>query len=120
MQKVFSDNTKMADMVLGNPQLLLMFPRFGMDLGFGDRSVGEVCAMNNVSTPFFLMVCNIYSNDDYSPTPEDVANVDLKALISYLLESPPIVNSLIIIYRLEFSYFYYEIGSSIYIYAGYA
>ena len=87
MQKVFSENTKMADMVLGNPQLLLMFPRFGMDLGFGDHSVGEVCAMNNVSTPFFLMVCNIYSNDDYSPTPEDIANVDLKALISYLLES---------------------------------
>ncbi len=87
MQKVFSENMKMADLVLGNSKLLLMFPRFGMALGFGDHSIAEVCAMNNVSTPFFLMICNVYCNDDYTPSPEDIANVDLKALINYLLES---------------------------------
>ena len=78
---------KMADLVLGNSKLLLMFPRFGMDLGFGDRSIAEVCAMNNVSTPFFLMICNVYCNNDYTPSPEDIASVDLKALVNYLLES---------------------------------
>lgn len=77
----------MADLVLGNSKLLLMFPRFGMDLGFGDRSIAEVCAMNNVSTPFFLMICNVYCNNDYTPSPEDIASVDLKALVNYLLES---------------------------------
>ena len=77
----------MADLVLGNSKLLLMFPRFGMDLGFGDHSIAEVCAMNNVSTPFFLMICNVYCNDDYTPSPEDIASVDLKALTNYLLES---------------------------------
>lgn len=87
MQKIFSETTKMADLVLGNSKLLLMFPRFGMDLGFGDHSIAEVCAMNHVSTPFFLMICNVYCNDDYTPSPEDIANVDLKALINYLLES---------------------------------
>ena len=87
MQKIFSETTKMADMVLGNPQLLLMFPRFGMNLGFGDHSIAEVCAMNNVSAPFFLMICNVYCNDDYTPSPDDIASVDPKALINYLLES---------------------------------
>ena len=87
MQKVFSENMKMADLVLGNSKLLLMFPRFGMDLGFGDRSIAEVCAMNNVSAPFFLMICNVYCNDDYTPSPEDIESVDLKALVNYLLES---------------------------------
>lgn len=87
MQRIFSETTKMADLVLGNSKLLLMFPRFGMDLGFGDHSIAEVCAMNHVSTPFFLMICNVYCNDDYTPSPEDIANVDLKALINYLLES---------------------------------
>ena len=87
MQKIFSETTKMADLVLGNSKLLLMFPRFGMDLGFGDHSIAEVCAMNNVSAPFFLMICNVYCNDDYTPSPEDIASVDLKALINYLLES---------------------------------
>jgi regulator of cell morphogenesis and NO signaling len=87
MQKIFSETAKMADLVLGNSKLLLMFPRFGMDLGFGDHSIAEVCAMNHVSTPFFLMICNVYCNDDYTPSPDDIASVDLKALINYLLES---------------------------------
>lgn len=87
MKKVFSENMKMADLVLGNPKLLLMFPRFGMNLGFGDHSIAEVCGMSNVSTPFFLMICNIYCNDDFSPSPDDIRSVDLYALINYLLES---------------------------------
>lgn len=87
MQKIFSENMKMADLVLGNSKLLLMFPRFGMNLGFGDHSIAEVCAMNNVSAPFFLMICNVYCNNDYTPSQEDIASVDLKALINYLLES---------------------------------
>ena len=77
----------MADLVLGNSKLLLMLPRFGMNLGFGDHSIAEVCAMNNVSAPFFLMICNVYCNNDYTPSLEDIASVDLKALINYLLES---------------------------------
>lgn len=84
---VFSENMKMADLVLGNPKLLLMFPRFGMNLGFGDHSIAEVCAMNGVPTRFFLMVCNIYCDDDFSPLPDDVTSVDLDILIGYLLES---------------------------------
>ena len=87
MKNIFSENMKMADLVLGNSKLLLMFPRFGMNLGFGDHSIAEVCAMNNVSTPFFLMICNVYCNNDYTPSPEDIESVDLKALINYLLES---------------------------------
>lgn len=87
MKKVFSENMKMADLVLGNPNLLLMFPRFGMNLGFGDYSVAEVCEMNHVPARFFLMVCNIYCNDDFSPSADDIASVDLKTLIGYLSES---------------------------------
>ena len=77
----------MADLIVGNSKLLLMLPRFGMNLGFGDHSIAEVCAMNNVSAPFFLMICNVYCNDDYTPSAEDIKSVDLKALVSYLLES---------------------------------
>ena len=87
MKNLFSENMKMADLVLGNSKLLLMFPRFGMDLGFGDHSIAEVCAMNHVSTPFFLMICNVYCNNDYTPSPDDIKSVDLKALVNYLLES---------------------------------
>ena len=74
MQKVFSENTKMADMVLGNPQLLLMFPRFGMDLGFGDHMEEKLAAYNPdilIINPLliaydtnehFLKICRDFSN----------------------------------------------------------
>jgi len=87
MKTVFSENMKMAELMLCNSKLLLMLPRFGIDLGFGDRSVAEVCEKSHVSTPFFLMICNVYSNEDFSPSVEDIKSVDHKALISYLLES---------------------------------
>lgn len=87
MKTVFSENMKMADLIIGNSKLLLTFQRFGMDLGFGDRSIGEVCRRNNVSPQFFLMICNVYCNDDFSPSPEDIKSVDPKTLINYLLES---------------------------------
>lgn len=87
MKKVFSENMKMADLVLQNSKVLLMFPRFGINLGFGDRSVAEVCEQNHVSTPFFLMICNVYCNDDFSPSMDDIKSVDPNALINYLLES---------------------------------
>lgn len=87
MQKIFSENMKMADLVLGNSKLLLMFPRFGMNLGFGDHSIAEVCEKHGVNPQFFLMICNVYCNNDYTPSLEDIASVDLKALINYLLES---------------------------------
>lgn len=78
---------KMADLIIGNSKLLHTFQRFGMDLGFGDRSIAEVCRKSNVSPQFFLMICNVYCNDDFSPSQEDIKSVEPKALISYLLES---------------------------------
>ena len=87
MKNTFSEHTKIADLILGNSKLLLMIPRFGMDLGFGDHSIAEVCEKHHVNPQFFLMICNVYSNPDYTPTTDDIKSVDHKALISYLLES---------------------------------
>lgn len=87
MKNIYSANTKMADLILGNSKLLLMIPRFGMDLGFGDHSIAEVCEKHHVNPQFFLMICNVYSNPDFTPSADDIKSVDSKALISYLLES---------------------------------
>ncbi|MBQ4205298.1 MAG: hemerythrin domain-containing protein, partial [Bacteroidales bacterium] len=72
MKNSYSANTKMADLILGNSKLLLMIPRFGMDLGFGDHSIAEVCEKHDVNPQFFLMICNVYSNPDYTPTADDI------------------------------------------------
>lgn len=78
---------KMADMISSNYDLILMLPRFGIPLGFGDKSVKEVCRDSAVDENFFLTVCNIYSFDDYRPDTEDVAAIDTRLVVDHLRAS---------------------------------
>ena len=78
---------KMADMIATNYDLILMLPRFGIPLGFGDRSVKEVCRMNGVDEEFFLTVCNIYSFDDFRPDDDEVARIDNRLVVEHLRAS---------------------------------
>ena len=42
-QLLLSGSMKMSDLIQANYALLTVLPRFGIHLGFGDRSVAEVC-----------------------------------------------------------------------------
>ena len=77
----------MADMIASNYDLILMLPRFGIPLGFGDKSVKDVCRDYNVDENFFLTVCNIYSFDDYRPDAEEVSAIDTRLVVDHLQAS---------------------------------
>lgn len=81
---IFSENTKMSELVISNPKLMLTLSRFGIELGFGDQSVKEVCKKSDVNSTFFLLICNLYTNPDFVPSDDDINSVDLKTIISYL------------------------------------
>lgn len=82
--ELFSEKTKMAELVISNPKLMLTLSRFGIDLGFGDHCVKEVCDKANVSSSFFLLICNLYTNSDYVPSCEELDSVDIDTILSYL------------------------------------
>lgn len=84
---IFTGRMKMADMVASNYDLILMLPRFGIPLGFGEKSVREVCRERGVDENFFLTVCNIYSFDDYQPDDEEVARIDNRLVVEHLQAS---------------------------------
>lgn len=48
----------MIDLIGDNYSLLQVMSRFGLSLGFGDKTVKEVCEMNNVDCQTFLVVVN--------------------------------------------------------------
>ena len=81
---LLTENTKMAELVISNPTLMLTLSRFGIELGFGDHNVKEVCEKANVSPSFFLLICNLYSNPDFVPSYEDLNSVDVDTILSYL------------------------------------
>lgn len=82
-----TENTKMAEVVISNPKLMLTLSRFGIELGFGDLSVKEVCEKADVSPSFFLMICKLYSDTEFIPSKKDIESVDVKTILSYLSES---------------------------------
>ena len=84
---LFTGRMKMADMIATNYDLILMLPRFGIPLGFGDRSVREVCREHGVEENFFLTVCNIYTFDDYRPDREEVESIDRQTVVEHLQAS---------------------------------
>ena len=83
----FTENTKMAELVISNPTLMLTLSRFGIELGFGDQNVKEVCEKAKVSPSFFLLICNLYSNPEFIPSKDDIKSVDTNTILSYLSES---------------------------------
>lgn len=78
---------KLADLVAANCNIILLLPRFGIRLGFGDRSVLDVCAEFRIPSDFFLLICNIYTYDDYFPDPDELALIDMSPLVPYLRAS---------------------------------
>ena len=77
----------MADMIAENHNIILQLPRFGIPLGFGEKSVREVCAAANVPVDFMLLICNVSTFDDYLPELEEMCKTDMSPLIHYLKES---------------------------------
>lgn len=73
----------MCDLVCDRYPVLLIMSRFGIALGFGDKTIGEVCLDSGVDTATFLAVVNMHA-DDKAPDPETIS---VAALVSYLRNS---------------------------------
>lgn len=84
---LFSENTKMADVILTNSRLLYVLPYFGINFGFGEKTVKRVCNEKNISLPLLLLICNIYTFDDYIPDSEDLNQIPIEGIITYLQNS---------------------------------
>lgn len=80
---IFSSNNKMAEVVLSNHHLLSVMSRFGIKLGFGDKSVKEVCNEHGVDHNFFLEIVNAFNERDYLPG-KHLSSFSLRLIISYL------------------------------------
>lgn len=83
----FSEKMKLVDMILSNAKLMYVFPRFGIKLGFGEKTISDICAEIGISVSLFLLVCKVYVNKDYQPTKEELRSINIKELIAYLHNS---------------------------------
>jgi len=77
----------MSDLIQANYRLLRVLPRFGIHLGFGDKSVAEVCRAQGVSMELFLLVCNISTFDDFLPDTAMFKGIDVEDIVLFLQNS---------------------------------
>lgn len=56
---------KLADVIHSNYLLIPIIGRFGIELGFGNKTVKEICDEKNLEHLFFLEILNSYHNSDY-------------------------------------------------------
>ena len=76
---VFLPHDRLRSLIESYPRLLGVVGRFGLSLGFGDKSVAQVCEEDNVDWNTFLAVCNCLCGGDYARY-----SISLAALMDYL------------------------------------
>jgi regulator of cell morphogenesis and NO signaling len=79
----FSGTDKLAKLIHSNQFLLPVINRFGIRLGFKDKTVSEVCNELNINENFFLTIVNTYYNEDYFPE-ADLLSFSPKLIVEYL------------------------------------
>lgn len=75
----YTSSDKLRSLIQDNSLLLMVMSRFGISLGFGNKTVNEICELHNVDTYTFLTVANYISNKEYN-----YKNLSLTSLIHYL------------------------------------
>lgn len=75
----YTSSDKLRSLIRDNSLLLMVMSRFGISLGFGNKTVKEICESHGVDTATFLTVANFISNKEC-----DYKNISLSSLIQYL------------------------------------
>ncbi len=85
MSKHYSPTDSMASLISENYSLIHVMTRFGIKIGFGDKTVEEVCALNGVDTNTFLAVVN-FVTEGFTHFDKSLP-MSLPSLMQYLKQS---------------------------------
>lgn len=90
--KYCSKESKMSELIARNYKLLNVLSRFGIALGFGEKSIKEVCRINNVDCNTFLAVVNLLNQEQGPQAQQNIGEAKLPdfsaaALAEYLKRS---------------------------------
>ena len=85
--ELYHSNMKMADLIESNYHLLAVLTRFGIEGGFGEKTVRDICEKNHLDTDTFLLICSVYTRKDYSPSEEILRDGHIDCILRYLHQS---------------------------------
>jgi regulator of cell morphogenesis and NO signaling len=77
---------KLADVIHHDYNLVPVINRFGIHLGFGDKTIEELCLEKSVSIEFFLTILNAFHDRQFFPK-KHLQSFPARQLIQYLNKS---------------------------------
>jgi regulator of cell morphogenesis and NO signaling len=83
---LIQSDMKLADVIHHDHNLVPVLNRFNIQLGFGDRTIGEITRENDINTDFFLVVLNAFHDHQYFPK-KHLQSFPASMLIGYLKRS---------------------------------
>lgn len=83
--KIYEPDDEMISLIRDNYNVLQSLGSFGINLGFGDKTVSETCKDNGVDTYTFLSVVNYTINGYFNP--DDADRLHVPTLLHYLRAS---------------------------------
>lgn len=76
----------LSEVIEENHQLIPVVNRFGVKLGLGDKTIGDICHSANINTDFFLAILNTFLNEDYFPE-RKLQKFDLELVLKYIKQT---------------------------------
>ncbi len=82
----YKPTDKLSFVIANDYRLLQIMSRFGISLGFGEKTIMEVCRQCDVDADTFLTVIN-YVKDGAENRPQHVEHVSVPAILGYLKQT---------------------------------
>jgi len=84
--KAINPDTKMVDLLRNNLNLLFVLNQFSIPLGFGEKSIEEVCVKNGVDTQSFITLIQFHGNPG-NPDIQKLNTLSPEVILNYLKRS---------------------------------
>ena len=72
----YKKSDPMSVLVCENYPILLVMSRFGIPLGFGDKTIEEVCRDNGVDVDTFLSITNCLLDEDHAEAGNAIFSIE--------------------------------------------
>ena len=84
--KSITVDTKMVDLLRSNLNLMFVLNQFSIPLGFGEKTIREVCLKHQVDSQSFLTLLQLHGNPD-NPDMQRLSNLKPDVILNYLRKS---------------------------------
>jgi regulator of cell morphogenesis and NO signaling len=81
-----SANTKISDVIINNPYLMLLLEHFGIELPLQEKTISDICFENKINTELFLTFANLYNGVQYNVV-DTFSYSEILTIINYLKNS---------------------------------